>query len=92
MVVEAGLSNQETRYRQRYLDGIVNHQHVRKIFDTRAKIIQKIRRFFDERDFMEVCSLKSPPLPSGALRSIPCMTELVLNNSWWCESIAHCLY
>lgn len=47
---------QETRYRQRYLDGIVNHEHVRKVFDTRAKVIQKIRSFFDERNFMEVNS------------------------------------
>ena len=45
---------QETRYRQRYLDGIVNHEFVRRVFDTRAKVIQKIRRFFDERGFMEV--------------------------------------
>jgi len=29
---------QETRYRQRYLDGIVNHDHVRNIFVTRASI------------------------------------------------------
>lgn len=45
---------QETRYRQRYLDGIVNHDVVRRIFATRAKIIQKIRSFFDDLGFMEV--------------------------------------
>lgn len=48
---------QETRYRQRYLDGIVNHSFVRRIFTTRAKVIQKIRSFFDERGFMEVSQL-----------------------------------
>ena len=69
---------QETRYRQRYLDGIVNHETVRRIFTTRAKVIQKIRRFFDERDFMEVLC----PFPqSRAFKLFPgaavAMTPLV---------------
>jgi len=44
---------QETRYRRRYLDGIVN-LFVRENFVTRAAIIRYIRRFFDDRDFLEV--------------------------------------
>ena len=48
-----GLNDQETRYRQRYLDLIVN-ANTKKIFQTRAKIIKSLRRILDERDFMEV--------------------------------------
>ncbi|KAG0502585.1 hypothetical protein HPP92_002657 [Vanilla planifolia] len=47
------LKDQETRYRQRYLDLLVNHE-VRQIFRTRAKIISYIRRFFDNLGFLEV--------------------------------------
>ncbi len=44
---------QETRYRKRYLDAIVNPS-VRDIFVRRAAIIRYIRSFFDERGFLEV--------------------------------------
>ncbi|KAL3850396.1 hypothetical protein ACJIZ3_012278 [Penstemon smallii] len=47
------LKDQETRYRQRYLDLMLNME-VREIFKTRSKIISYIRRFLDERDFLEV--------------------------------------
>lgn len=66
MLPKNKLTNQETRYRQRYLDGIVNHETVRRIFTTRAKVIQKIRRFFDERDFMEVETPMMNMIPGGA--------------------------
>lgn len=49
-----GLTDQETRYRQRYLDLIMNQQKERQIFTTRTKIIQYIRNFLDERRFLEV--------------------------------------
>ena len=48
-----GLTNVETRYRQRYLDLIVNPE-VRDVFVKRAKIINAIREFFDAKDFLEV--------------------------------------
>ena len=48
-----GLVDQETRYRQRYLDLAVNPD-VREAFRRRAKIIAGIRRFLDERDYLEV--------------------------------------
>ncbi len=48
-----GLSDQETRYRQRYVDLAVNPE-VREAFRRRAKIITGIRRFLDERDYVEV--------------------------------------
>ncbi|CAN4099117.1 unnamed protein product [Withania somnifera] len=47
------LKDQETRYRQRYLDLMLNLE-VRHIFKTRAKIITYIRGFLDNRDFLEV--------------------------------------
>jgi lysyl-tRNA synthetase class 2 len=48
-----GLKNQEVRYRQRYLDLILSSE-ARKTFETRAKIINFIRRFLDDRGFLEV--------------------------------------
>ncbi|XP_073142579.1 lysine--tRNA ligase, cytoplasmic-like isoform X2 [Henckelia pumila] len=47
------LKDQETRYRQRYLDLMVNME-VREIFKTRSKVISYIRSFLDMRDFLEV--------------------------------------
>ncbi|KAJ8480332.1 hypothetical protein OPV22_024059 [Ensete ventricosum] len=47
------LKDQETRYRQRYLDLMLNHE-VRQIFKTRAKIINYIRDFLNKLDFLEV--------------------------------------
>ncbi|KAL9265860.1 Lysine--tRNA ligase, cytoplasmic-like protein [Drosera capensis] len=47
------LKDQETRYRQRYLDLMLNME-VRQIFNTRAKSISYIRRFLDNLDFLEV--------------------------------------
>eukprot|EP01100_Stratorugosa_tubuloviscum_P015511 TRINITY_DN898_c0_g1_i1.p1 TRINITY_DN898_c0_g1~~TRINITY_DN898_c0_g1_i1.p1 ORF type:complete len:584 (-),score=284.34 TRINITY_DN898_c0_g1_i1:87-1838(-) len=48
-----GLTEQETRYRQRYLDLIVNN-NIRQIFQTRSKIINFIRRYLDNLQFLEV--------------------------------------
>lgn len=48
-----GLKDTDTRYRQRYLDLIVNPD-VRRTFVTRSKIISAIRRFMDARNFLEV--------------------------------------
>lgn len=48
-----GLKDKETRFRQRYLDLILNSR-VRNIFETRAKIVSYTRRFFDDLGFLEV--------------------------------------
>lgn len=48
-----GLKDTELRYRQRYVDLIVNPD-VRKVFITRSKVIQAIREFLAKRDFLEV--------------------------------------
>ena len=60
-----GIRDVEVRYRQRYLDLIANEE-VRKIFITRSKIIGAIRRFLDERGFVEVETPVLQPIASGA--------------------------
>ncbi|KAL5700464.1 hypothetical protein ACHQM5_025903 [Ranunculus cassubicifolius] len=47
------LKDQETRYRQRYLDLMLNRE-VRQIFKTRSRVVQYIRSFLDNLDFLEV--------------------------------------
>jgi lysyl-tRNA synthetase class 2 len=49
----AGLTDVAVRYRQRYVDLIANDE-VRETFRTRSKVVSYIRRFFEERDFLEV--------------------------------------
>ncbi|WP_456433100.1 lysine--tRNA ligase [Thermosulfuriphilus sp.] len=60
-----GLQDVELRYRQRYLDLIVNPK-VREIFCRRTKIIQLIREFFSSRGFLEVETPMMQPIPGGA--------------------------
>jgi len=48
-----GLKDKETRYRQRYLDLIIN-EHVRNKFIVRAKVISYVRRFLDNLGFLEI--------------------------------------
>ncbi len=50
---QSGLKNQEVRYRQRYLDLILNGS-TRTTFEIRSKIINYVRRFLDMRNFLEV--------------------------------------
>jgi lysyl-tRNA synthetase, class II len=52
-ITYGGLQDAEVRYRQRYADLAV-HPEVREVFRLRAKAISWIRRFLDERDFLEV--------------------------------------
>ncbi|KAK9672240.1 hypothetical protein RND81_12G086400 [Saponaria officinalis] len=59
------LKDQETRYRQRYLDLMVNGE-VREIFKTRSKVISYIRRFLDNMDFIEVETPMMNMIPGGA--------------------------
>src|SRR5690606_13796578 len=48
-----GLADTEIKYRQRYLDLIMNPES-RRVFERRSAVIAYLRRFFVERDFMEV--------------------------------------
>jgi lysyl-tRNA synthetase class 2 len=61
-----GLRDVELRYRQRYVDLIVNRE-VADIFILRSKIIYKIREFLNSRDFLEVETPIMQPIPGGAL-------------------------
>lgn len=60
-----GLSDTEIRYRKRYLDMIMNNK-VRDDFIKRAKIISGIRKFFEERGFLEVETPMMHPIAGGA--------------------------
>lgn len=60
-----GLSDQEERYRQRYVDLIMN-QDVKKAFVVRSKIISRIRDFFNSRGFLEVETPMMQVIPGGA--------------------------
>jgi lysyl-tRNA synthetase class 2 len=60
-----GLTDTETRYRQRYADLIANEE-VRRVFVTRSKIISAMRSFFDQHGFIEVETPTMQPLYGGA--------------------------
>ncbi|WP_243374039.1 lysine--tRNA ligase [Geotalea sp. SG265] len=60
-----GLTDVETRYRQRYVDLIVNPE-VRELFTKRSKIINLIREFMVNNDFLEVETPMMQPIPGGA--------------------------
>lgn len=60
-----GLKDVDIRYRQRYVDLIVNPE-VRETFEKRTKIIQAVRRFFDEKGFLEVDTPVLATIASGA--------------------------
>lgn len=60
-----GLKDIETRYRQRYVDLIVNPE-VRKVFIQRSMIIKSIRDFLESKGFIEVETPMMQPIPGGA--------------------------
>lgn len=60
-----GLTDHETRYRQRYLDLITNPE-TRRIFQIRSQIISLMRKFFTEKGFMEVETPMMQAIPGGA--------------------------
>lgn len=60
-----GLSDQEQKYRQRYLDLITNEDS-RKVFITRSRIIQALRECLGARGYLEVETPMMHPIPGGA--------------------------
>ncbi|SFR74923.1 lysyl-tRNA synthetase, class II [Marinobacter daqiaonensis] len=60
-----GLTDTEARYRQRYVDLMVNEDS-RRVFYARSKIINTMRQYFAERDFMEVETPMLQVIPGGA--------------------------
>ncbi|MGA7669980.1 MAG: lysine--tRNA ligase [Nitrolancea sp.] len=60
-----GLSDTETRYRQRYAD-LISSDEVRQVFLVRSRMIRAMRRFFDQHGFIEVETPTLQPLYGGA--------------------------
>lgn len=60
-----GLQNTEQRYRQRYVDLIINPE-VRQVFQTRSKVVDFIRHYLNQHDFMEVETPMMQSIPGGA--------------------------
>ena len=61
-----GLSHREMRYRQRYVDLIVNEES-REVFRKRSRTVQFIRSYLDAMDFLEVETPMMQPIPGGAV-------------------------
>src|SRR4051812_35397335 len=61
-----GLQDVETRYRQRYLDLIVNPE-ARRVFETRSRVLASIRTFLNARGYLEVETPMMQPIAGGAL-------------------------
>ena len=61
-----GLTDVELRYRQRYLDLIMNPE-VRAVFLKRSKLVQSLRQYFDGQGFMEVETPMMHPIAGGAV-------------------------
>ncbi len=64
-IVHGGFADVEQRYRQRYADLAV-HPEVRDVFVTRARVVSALRRFLDERGYIEVETPVLQPLYGGA--------------------------
>jgi lysyl-tRNA synthetase, class II len=60
-----GLSDQEMRYRQRYVDLIVNEE-ARDVFRKRSQVVRGIRQFLESREFLEVETPMMQPIAGGA--------------------------
>ena len=60
-----GLKDVELRYRQRYVDLIVNPE-VKEVFVKRSRIIKEMRNYLDDRGFLEVETPMMQPIPGGA--------------------------
>jgi lysyl-tRNA synthetase class 2 len=60
-----GLTDQEQKYRQRYLD-LISNEDTRRVFLLRSKIIQSVREFFVTRGYLEVETPMMHPIPGGA--------------------------
>ena len=60
-----GLTDQETRYRQRYVDLMTNADS-RKVFQARSQIVHNIRQYFVDHDYLEVETPMMHSIPGGA--------------------------
>ncbi len=60
-----GLTDQEQKYRQRYLD-LITSEEARRVFVARSKIIQSMREFYASKGYLEVETPMMHPIPGGA--------------------------
>jgi lysyl-tRNA synthetase, class II len=60
-----GLTDQEQKYRLRYLD-LMTNENTRRVFTVRSRVIQAMRDFFVSRDYLEVETPMMHPIPGGA--------------------------
>jgi lysyl-tRNA synthetase class 2 len=74
-----GLTDVEKRYRQRYVDLIVNPQ-VRQTFERRAKIVRVMRNYLDDRGFLEI---DTPVLQPGQEERMPSLLSPTTTPSAW---------
>ncbi len=74
-----GLTDQESRFRQRYLDLLFNSE-IKERFIVRHKLVQTIREFLLKRDYVEVDTPALQPMPGGALAT-PFKTHYNATNS-----------
>ncbi len=85
-----GLSDIETRYRQRALDFKINHD-ARKIIAARAKVVEATREFFIKHGFLEIHTPILQPIPGGAAAK-PFVTKYNVHDSDFYLRIAPELY
>ena len=76
-----GLADQEMRYRQRYVDLIVNPES-REVFRVRSAVISRIRQFLDAKAFMEVETPMLHPIPGGPRQSP--LSPITTPSTWTC--------
>lgn len=60
-----GMADQEQKYRQRYLD-LITSDESRRVFVLRSRVVQKVREFLVQRDYLEVETPMMHPIPGGA--------------------------
>jgi lysyl-tRNA synthetase class 2 len=84
-----GLADVELRYRQRYVDLFMNLD-VRAVFVKRAMVLQAIRRFFDQRGYLEVETLPGLSAPTITRSTCHCICasrrNFTLSGWWWAGS------
>ena len=98
-----GLTDTEARYRQRYVDLMVNEDS-RRVFFARSKIINTMRQYFTDRDFMEVETPMLQVIPGGATArpfvttttrwAWTCICALPRScflSAWWSAASSVCL-
>ena len=84
-----GLTDKETRYRQRYVDLIVNPE-VREAFVIRSKFIRHVRAFLDGRGYMEVETPFSTPSPAAPQPGPSSPTTILWISTCTCASPPSC--